>query len=330
MIPDLNGISFIAQNDNNNGFVKFVQAENHKQFKGKSLVIGRQTGIVYYQDNDFITTDGVLVLIPKYDFIKNKNIGLGLATVLSKKMKDYCYSNTVSAAKIKNLTIELPVNNGQLELKYFSNFIDELEHNNFVKIKKYLFDTKKNDFILNEKELYAFESIKKKSVEWGEFNISELFNVNPTKYYKIKNDEIISKNGDFPFITNSSDNNGVMGYSELNPINIGNSLTCSDTTLGAETMFYQKNDFIGYSHIQNLVPKFDNFNESIAMFIISSCRVATKNRYNYGTKFNREAINNTKIKLPIKNNKPDFELISNIIISIQKKLIKEIVLKISN
>lgn len=72
-------------------------------------------------------------------------------------------------------------------------------------------------------------------------------------------------------------------------------------------MFYQLKDFIGYSHIQHLVPKFKPFNKSIANVIIAACRVLTSKQY-YGTKFNREAINKTKMQLPTKNGKIDFEL----------------------
>jgi len=130
-----------------------------------------------------------------------------------------------------------------------------------------------------------------------------LFEINPTKYYKLKNEEIISENGDVPLISNSSTDNGVMGYSNLNPLNKGNSLTCSDTTLGAETMYYQEKDFIGYSHIQHLVPKFKGFNKAIAYMIITASRIATTNKYDYGAKFNRNEMNNTKISLPIKKDR---------------------------
>jgi len=154
-------------------------------------------------------------------------------------------------------------------------------------------------------------------VEWGEFRLGDLFEVNPTKYYKLKNEEIISQNGNNPLISNLSTNNGVMGFSNLQAINKGNTLTCSDTTLGAETMYYQKKDFIGYSHIQHLVPKFRYFNENIAYFLISACRVSTSKKYDYGNKFNREAMDKTKIQLPTKNNKIDFYFMESFITEIE-------------
>jgi hypothetical protein len=151
-----------------------------------------------------------------------------------------------------------------------------------------------------------------------------LFEINPTKYYKLKNEEIISENGKIPLISNSSINNGVMGFSNIKANNKGNTITCSDTTLGAETMYYQKNDFIGYSHIQHLVPKFEPFNIAIASVIISACRVVTSNKYDYGNKFNREAMNKTKIQLPTKNNKPDFKFMESFIAQIEAERIEKL------
>ena len=160
----------------------------------------------------------------------------------------------------------------------------------------------KVDTLLNE---------RLQKVEWGEFYLGELFEINPTNYYRLQNREIISSNGTVPLISNSSTENGVMGYSNLEPLNKGNTITCSDTTIGADTMFYQENDFIGYSHIQHLVPKFKPFNKAIASAIISACRVSTSKQYDYGNKFNRDAMNNTKIQLPAKNGKIDFEFMEN-------------------
>lgn len=155
---------------------------------------------------------------------------------------------------------------------------------------------------------------KLSKVEWGEFKIGDLFEINPTKYYKLSNDEIVSKKGKTPLVSNMSTNNGVMGFSELRPLNKGNSISCSDTTLGAETMYFQEKDYIGYQHIQAFIPKFAPFNKSIASFIISSSRTATSNgQFDYGHKFNREAMRKTTVFLPIKNNNIDFNFMESFI-----------------
>ncbi|MFT4718304.1 MAG: hypothetical protein ACI9IL_000635 [Rickettsiales bacterium] len=165
-----------------------------------------------------------------------------------------------------------------------------------------------------------------KNIEWGEFQLGDLFYIKPTKYYRLQNEEIINEGGIAPLVSNSSTDNGIMGFSNLEPNNKGNSITCSDTTLGAETMFYQEKDFIGYSHIQHLTPKFEPFNKSIATAIITASVIATSKKFDYGNKFNRVAMNKTKIQLPIKNKKPDYETMETIISAIHKLAIKDVVL----
>lgn len=162
---------------------------------------------------------------------------------------------------------------------------------------------------------------KLKNVEWGEYKLGDLFEINPTKYYRLENEEIISKNGKIPLISNSSTDNGVMGFSNLKANNKGNTITCSDTTLGADTMYYQENDFIGYSHIQHLVPRFQPFNKAIASFIISASRVSTTQKYDYGNKFNREAMRKTTIQLPTKSGKMDFGFMGGFVAELEAERI---------
>lgn len=153
-----------------------------------------------------------------------------------------------------------------------------------------------------------------KNARWGEFKVGDLFEINPTKWYKLTNEEIISSIGNVPLVSNTSVDNGIMGFSNLKALNKGNTLTCSDTTLGADTMFYQEDDFIGYQHIQQLVPKFSRFNKLVAFFIISACRVSTSNKFDYGNKFNRNNMNKTVISLPITSSgEIDFDFMESFI-----------------
>lgn len=115
-----------------------------------------------------------------------------------------------------------------------------------------------------------------------------------------------------------------MGFSALKALNKGNSITCSDTTIGTETMFYQEKDFIGYSHVQHLVPKFWPFNRKIAVFMISACRIATLKKYDYGHKFNREAIAQTTIQLPIKEGKIDFDFMEGVINALENQRVAQL------
>ena len=167
---------------------------------------------------------------------------------------------------------------------------------------------------------------KLRAVKWGEYELGDLFEINPTQYYRLANDKILSKSGITPLVSNASIDNGVMGFSNLNPLNKGNSLSCSDTTLGAETMYYQKNDYIGYQHIQSLIPKFDRFNSAIAFFIISASHTATSNgQYDYGHKFNRKSMRKTVIFLPIcDDGSIDFDFMESFIAELETERVAEL------
>ena len=98
---------FVAQNDKDNGFVCYVEPNNNKIFN-PSIVIWRQTWTIYYQPQKFITTDWVLVLISKNNTLSSL-VSLFLVSLLKKHFINSWYSNTISAKKVSDLEITLPV-----------------------------------------------------------------------------------------------------------------------------------------------------------------------------------------------------------------------------
>lgn len=100
---------------------------------------------------------------------------------------------------------------------------------------------------------------------------------------------MFSDDGIYPVVTNSSSNNGITGYTNLNANEKGNIITYSDTTT-SEGIFYQPRDFVGYSHIQGLYPKVfrDKWNYSSLMYVLTCMRKAAAGKFDYGNKFNRK------------------------------------------
>lgn len=143
---------------------------------------------------------------------------------------------------------------------------------------------------------------------WKSFKIGDWFDIHPTKAYKLTNRDLFSENGVNPVIGNSSFNNGITGYSNLDTTE-SNIITFSDTTSGTNTMFYQDMNFIGYPHVQGMYALEDKnivYNKYTALFIISSIRGITRKRFDYVDKMNRNIISNMEIKLPSKNSEPDW------------------------
>lgn len=150
--------------------------------------------------------------------------------------------------------------------------------------------------------------------KFSEFNVSDLFDIHPTAAYKINNDKLFAETGKTPVLSNSSQNNGIGGYSSLPPTETGKIVTFSDTTTGGDTIFYQPSPFIGYPHVQGLYPKGTHkWTESENLYLISILRRAAGNGWSYSNKFTRKLVLELKVKLPVKTIiTPDFNLISEI------------------
>ena len=156
---------------------------------------------------------------------------------------------------------------------------------------------------------------------WKEFEISELFDIHPTKNLGLTNHELFSTTGNTPVVVNSSYNNGIGGYVNLPATEDGGIITFSDTT-DANSIFYQKENFIGYSHVQGMYPKFDNNSDEIMQYIMTvfKAKALTKG-YNYSNKFRRDDALKIKILLPAKTiNEPDWQFMEDHIKEIQKKV----------
>lgn len=336
---------FYGQATINNGIISYESliedVLNNKKGLPTILVHSNNQNVVYVE-TPFYLKDGHGATSVLQSIKLNKTNALFLIAAISSVItKAFSYNYKATKIALKNSIIQLPLKEKSLDFSnpcdniknidfdFMESFIRELEEERIRELNAYLLATGLKDYALSSEEEKALEAFK--TVQWGEYRIGDLFEINPTKYYRLEKNEIISQNGTVPLVSNASVDNGVMGFSNLEALNKGNSITCSDTTIGADTMYYQKDDFIGYQHIQRFEPKFSHFNDKIASFIISVCRHSTQNKgYDYGFKFNRTEMNKTNIQLPTKNNKPDYTTMETFIKAVEKLVIKDVVLYADN
>ena len=141
------------------------------------------------------------------------------------------------------------------------------------------------------------------------YRVGDLFDIHPTNAYKMSNADLYLTEGSTPVLSNSSANNGIGGYSGLEPTEKGGIITFSDTTTGGDTMFYQADDFIGYPHVQGMYPFIaDKWDEKCSLYAISTIRKTAGNGWSYAVKFNRALVKELMIELPvIENPNPDHE-----------------------
>lgn len=167
--------------------------------------------------------------------------------------------------------------------------------------------------------------IKIDTSKWGDFKVGDLFDIHPTKAYKLTNSKLMSENGTNPVVVNSSYNNGIGGYTELKNTETGNKITFSDTT-SADAIFFQENDFVGYPHVQGLYELGEykgKWNKYSYLFFLTGFKSsAFCLGFDYVKKFNREIAKEIIVKLPVDSKgKIDFEYMEGYMKSIEEKVI---------
>ncbi|QQW68188.1 restriction endonuclease subunit S [Helicobacter pylori] len=303
-----------------------------KVFESHSITID-MFGCAFYRSFPYkmVTHARVFSLKPKFEI--NHKIGLFLSTLFFDYPKKFGYENMCSWAKIKNDKVILPLKpsaNTQtlddIDFHFMEKFIAELEQCRLAELEAYLKATGLSNTTLSNDEENAL-NLFKCDLTWQSFKLGDLFEIRPTKAYKLTNSHLFDNSAKNPVVTNSSLNNGISGYSSLEPTEKGNQITYSDTTT-SEGIFYQKRPFIGYSHVQGLYSlKYHEFwNEKTLLYIVTAFKKVACGRFNYGNKFNRKIASGMPIILPTnQHGKIDFHFMRTLINALMKQTIQGVV-----
>ena len=315
IVERADGIPFVVQSTKNNMVKCHVDRQalldgGETVYEGNAIVLGVVSPVASYQEHEFGASQSISL---RADFL-NPARGLYLVTVIRKVIESkYSYTNLPGIQKYKEDVIQLPVKPGTDEVNYteddidwafMESYIHELEESYIHELDAYLKETGLDDYTLTDDEREVLE----REPVFKEFEVGELFDVHPTKAYKLNNSGLLSRAGSTPVVVNSSQNNGIGGYSELEPTEAPGILTFSDTTTGQNTLFYQNQPFIGYSHVQGMYPKNFKFNNLTALFMVATLRATLgKRKWDYSNKLNRAIVIETQIQLPVKQGTDDVD-----------------------
>ncbi|WP_120925651.1 restriction endonuclease subunit S [Helicobacter pylori] len=318
-----------------------------KVFESHTITID-MFGCAFYRSFPYkmVTHARVFSLKPKFEI--NHKIGLFLSTLFFGYPKKFGYENMCSWAKIKNDKVILPLKPtaktqtlDDIDFHFMEKFIAELEQCRLAELEQcrlaeleaYLKATGLSNTTLSSDEENALNAFNGKilwggntpcGLRWQSFKLGDLFEIRPTKAYNLKNSHLFDSNAKNPVVTNSSLNNGISGYSSLEPTEKGNQITYSDTTT-SEGIFYQKRPFIGYSHVQGLYPlKYhESWNEKTLLYIVVAFKKVACGRFNYGNKFNRKIASGMLILLPTNQHGGiDFHFMQTLINALMKQTIQ--------
>ncbi len=163
--------------------------------------------------------------------------------------------------------------------------------------------------------------------KWKEVRVGDLFDIHPTKAYKLTNSNLLDW-WDFPVVVNSSFNNWIWWFTSNKPTEQWNMITFSDT-VDANTIFYQENNFVWYAHVQWLYPKspYQIKRTKNCLLFFCSCfrKSALTKGFDYWNKFRRAIAIELKIKLPATETwEPDREYMENYMKDIEIKVKKKL------
>ncbi|GAA9414314.1 hypothetical protein BTM427_02060 [Helicobacter pylori] len=340
-----NSYPYVVRAATNNGIKGFIVDDPHYTNEKNTLSFAQDTFTVFYQKQPYFTGNKVKILKPKFAF-KSPKILHFISAILQFILKPLTWglgSTTESIAEFKFSLPLKPTAKTQtlkdIDFNFMETFIAELEQCRLAELEQcrlaeleaYLKATGLSNTTLSSDEENALNVFNNSiggntpcGLTWQSFRLGDLFEIRPTKAYNLTNSHLFDSNAKNPVVTNSSLNNGISGYSSLEPTEKGNQITYSDTTT-SEGIFYQKRPFIGYSHVQGLYSlKYHEFwNEKTLLYIVTAFKKVACGRFNYGNKFNRKIASGMSIILPTNpHGKIDFNFMHTLINALMKQTIQ--------
>jgi len=315
---------YITRTSLNQGILRetgFVNSENINESGCWSLGLLQMD--FFYRKKHWYAGQFVRKVIPKFQL--TENIILYFSTLLNKqksKLLPVLVRNIDTT--FLSLLIQLPITStGEIDFAFMENFISELEEERISELNAYLEVTGLKDYTLTPEE---DESIKDfKEMEWEDFNVVDLFRVKNT--HNILSSEIIENSGEVPYLCASAENNAVSSYIKYNEdfLDEGNCIFIGGKTF---VVSYQENDFFSNdSHNLALYHKKAELRNLKNQLFLSTCiKRSLQHLYSWGDSISNKKIQKDVIKLPIKNNSPNYPFMETFISAIQKLVIKDVVL----
>ncbi len=118
-------IPFVSRTENNNAVDCYAQVDDCFNIEsGNCIIIGDTTSTIFYQDEDFIAGDHIVVCRSKWI---NKYTAMYIKTLLDKERYRYSYGRAFKKAFIENTVIALPTRpDGKPDWNYIEQYIKSL------------------------------------------------------------------------------------------------------------------------------------------------------------------------------------------------------------
>lgn len=317
-LVDGDEFDYVTRTSQNQGILQqtgFVNSENINSAGNWSL--GLMQMDFFYRHKPWYAGQFVRKIIPKINITSSVNHFL---TSALNKLKPILLSVLVRNVDktFLNSKIALPVlKNGEIDFDFIERFVADLKSERIQQLDTFLEENDLDNYNLTEKEKQAIGNFE--NLEWNIFNLENLFGKS-TRGRRLKSADRIP--GTLPFITAGETDEGISAF-------IGNNVRVYSENTTTIDMFgsakYRNFKYGGDDHIA--VVHTANLQKFASIFVTSAIHKSSYNgQFNYGRNFYAKDADELNISLPVKDKKPDYEIMETVVSAIHKLAIKDVVL----
>lgn len=313
---------YVTRTSLNQGILQTTGFINEENINGAGTwSLGLLQMDFFYRNKPWYAGQFVRKIVPKIPIPDNAILFFQTLLNMQKKILLQVLVRNIDET-FRNIVVPLPqTSGGEIDFDFMESFIRELEEERIRELAAYLTVSGLSDTKLSESEEAALKAFDK--LEWGEFNVVDVFSVKNTN--NILSSSIIENSGDIPYLCASAENNAVSSYITYNAdfLEEGNCIFIGGKTF---VVSYQKyNFFSNDSH--NLALYLKNFEaDKLNQLYLATCvKKSLAHKYSWGNSISNAKIKNDKILLPTSDGIPDYTIMQDFVSAIQKLVIKDVV-----
>ncbi len=311
-----NSYPYVVRMTKNNGVRGFIKKDIKYLNEANTISFAQDTFSVFYQKQPFFTGNKIKILKPKFVDTKER-IMQYLTASFQKSLSKSSWGEGSTVSTIMETKIQLPIKNEAIDFAFMEQFIAELEAEHLAELEAYLLAAELNDYQLTNEEQLALKQFE--SLNWNDFNLKTLFGKS-TRGRRLKSLDRIE--GNLPFVTAGEADEGVSAYIGNDVIVFSKNTTTIDMFGSAKYRNYKygADDHIAVVHTENI-------SKYAAIFTTSAIHKSSyTDKFSYARNFYAKDADELNIKLPTKNNQPDYQFMELFISAIQKLVIKDVVI----
>lgn len=329
------GINFIGRTSENNGIQGKIQKrdfEPNKPYTITATVIGNYK-YVKLQTEPYYCSQNINKLTPK-SIIKKWNERIAYYFIASVQNFVSSYDGQQGGYKlpdIKNHSISVPIKNGKIDFDFIESFMSKLESERISEFDKFLIASGLNDYGLTAEEQSIINKYDR--IKWGNFKMGLLFERIKTKKIPFKADELskeMTVQYNLPCLTSSFKNQGLNYFVPKSEGTVLKNVISIPSNSDVYRAYFQSIEFTVLSDAYAVQWNFDDVNLLPNQYLFAvQCinKVTDLPIYSYKNKLGGwNVVKNKYIQLPVKNSKPDYEIMGTLISAIKKLVIKDVVL----